>query len=415
MKIHGQSIGSLLRLLPWQYKIVVGCGTLFIIYTAIYIPYVFLYLHLKQAVLASTPVVASGAVSPLGMLDPSLVTDGQTKKVWMAFTSQENLAYGATGATRELMAVRMAMAKPDKRCQSWDIWPAGGFDAKNDDIIAPDGQTVLRTGAWRIETPGLVYDPDDKGREWKLFAYKYFWANDQKDVMSVARHYGVIVYKYASDPTKDWSTEQWLFSPAPGYPPPPYQQTVLLHLNMLDPSLKDVTSYSRPSVIYKEGKLIMTLSAFTEGVTPDRVIMIASLDHGNSWRYLGTVLTQADAAAIDPTGHLEGATLVEQEGEVYLAAVLGTPLQRGVGTFIFSFDNFSKGLLQRDPATGVPALVRQVPLQGGNTGVFGGGSAAYNEGCDSGMLITAQDGQAERFKIYRTGFKPVKRDKQGEK
>ena len=404
-----------MRRLPWQYKIVVACGVLFITYTAIYIPYVFLYLRLKEAVLASVPVMASGAVLPLGMLDPSLATDPQTKRVWMAFTSQEKMPYSAPGADNGLLNVRMALAKPDTRCKSWDIWMSGGFEAKNDNIIAPDGQTVLRSGVWRIETPALVYDPDDKGREWKLFAYKYFWANEQKDAMSVARHYSQIVYKYASDPTEEWSTEQWLFSAAPGYPPPPYQQTVLLHLNQLDPSLKDVVSYARPSVVYRDGKLVMTLSAFTDGVMPDRVIMIASLDHGNSWRYLGTVLRQSDVVGIDPTGHLEGATLVEQRGEIYLAAVLGTPQKRGVGTFTFGFADFSKGLLQRDPATDAPAVLREVPLQGPETGLFGGGAAAYNDSCNSGMLVTAQAGKTERFKIYRTSFKPIENDKQGEK
>jgi hypothetical protein len=406
--------------MPWQYKIVVALSAVFVIYTVVYLPYIFLYLRLKPKIEASAPVTVSiGGLRQFGMLDPSIAAgawlDTQNGQIWMAFTSQEKPAYGDAGGSKDTLNVRLADVKPGTGCRSWELQMSGGFEAKNDDIIAPDGQTVLRSGTWRNETPSLVYDPDDPGREWKLFAYKYFWPNDQKDAMPVARHYGVIVYKYASDPLKDWSTEQWLFSPAPGYPPPPYEQTVLLHLNQLDPSLQDVTAYARPSVIYKDHILFMTLSAFTHEVTPDKIIMIASSDHGNSWRYIGTVLQQADATAIDPTGHLAGATLLQQSTQVYLAAVLGNAQQRGVGTFILGFDDFSKGSLQRDPKTGAPVILNEIPEQVPGAGAFGGGAAAYNDACKSGMLVTEQAGNKNEFKIYHTRFKPVEENKKGEK
>jgi len=31
-------------------------------------------------------------------------------------------------------------------------------------------------GMWHHEVPTLVYDPDDPGREWKVFWHKYFFA-----------------------------------------------------------------------------------------------------------------------------------------------------------------------------------------------------------------------------------------------
>ncbi len=304
--------------------------------------------------------------------------------------------------------------KADTGCSDWVERTEGGIDGKNDDILAPDGQTVLRSGAWRAETPALVYDPDDHGREWKLYAYKYFWTPDPRDAMQVARRYGLIVYKYASNPFEEWSAEQWLFSPAPGYPPPPYEESILLHLNRLDPSLQNVTAYARPSVIYKGGALVMTLSAFTgDTELPDRIIMIVSLDHGNSWRYAGTVLQQSDLAALDPEARLAGATLVEQGGQVYLAAILGVEKQHGAGTFIFGFDDFSKGLLQRD-AKGAPAVLHQMPLPLGGQGSIGGGAAAYNDACNSGMLVTEQVGNSANFQIYHTKIKPIE-IKQGEK
>lgn len=416
MKIEGQNLGDILVKLPWQYKIVVALGSLFILYTLAYLPYVFIYLKLKPKLEVSAPVTVTGAVQPLGMLDPSIAASADGQQIWMAFTSEEKPADGAAGGNT--LSVRLATVRPQTSyakagaagCKKWETWPSG-FEAKEDSLLAPDGQTILRTGVWLIETPTLVYDPDDPGKEWKLFAYKYFWANDQKDIMAVAHHYGAIVYKYASDPAGEWSPEQWLFSPAAEYPPPPYQQTVLLHLNRLDPSLQDVTTYARPSAIYKGGLLIMTLSAFTQGTTPDRIIMIASRDHGNSWHYVGTVLQQSDIAAIDHTGILDGATLLQQDGQVYLAAVLGNAQRRELGTFIYGFDDLSQGRLRRDPATGVPMILNQVPLQGSNAGALGGGSAAYNDACHAGMLVTAQKGNTREFSIYNTRFKPFENKK----
>lgn len=407
MKIQGQNLSDILLQLPWQYKIVVAASACFILFTAIYVPYVALHFSLGPKKNIIQVVKVAGALKASGMLDPSLTYDARDKEVWMAYTAQENAA---------TMSVRMAEMRGGTNCREW-VARAGGFEAKVDDIFAPDGQTVLRSGMWRVETPALVYDPDDKGREWKLYVYKYFWANDPKSVMSVAQHYGVIAYKYraaASDDSEDWSSEQWLFSAAPGYPPPPYEQSILLHLNRLDPSLQNVVSYARPSVIYKDGALVMTLSAFTDGLTPDRVIMIVSLDHGGSWRYAGTVLQQSDVSAIDANARLAGASLVEQDGQVYLAAVLGNEQQRGQGTFIFGFDDFSKGALQRDPKTGAPVMLHQIPLPKEGTGSLGGGAAAYNDACASGTLVTEQAGNSSDFQIYRLPLKPID-NQQGEK
>ena len=353
------------------------------------------------------PVKIFSKVPTSGALDPSLAWDPLKKRVWMAYTSEDR-----TVTDIEALNVRLASADVKDGCKLW-VRTEAGFNAKNDDILAPDGQTILRSGTWRTETPALVYDPDDHGREWKLYAYKYFWSNDPKSVMPVARHYGVIVYKYASDPEKEWSLEQWLFSPTEGYPPPPYEQMILLHLNRLDPSLQNVATYARPSVIYKDGALIMTLSVFTDGLTPDRIIMIISRDHGNSWVYAGTVLQKSDLTA--PYTEIAGASLVEQEGQVYLAAALGNEQQRGQGTVIFSFEDLSKGLLQRDPKSGAPVVLNRIPLQNPNTGYIGGGTAAYSEACGRGIMQTEQVGSSQLFQIYQTITKPIEINPPGNK
>lgn len=390
MKIYGQDLRAVFGQVPWQYKIVIVVGVIFVASLLVYLPYQLLSAVTRAPQPAPLQILSQASA---GMLDPSLAYDPVRRRVLMAYVAEE------LDAT---FRVRLAQAS-GQDCQRW-LGMEGGFEARRDEILAPDSQTVFRTGSWRIETPALVYDPDDHGREWKLYAYKYFWPENPDHKLKIAQHYGMIVYKYATDPDKGWSSEQWLFSPGVDYPPAPYDQMVLLKLNDLHPSLKDIVAYSRPSVVYKDGALVMTLSAFTGAATPDRIIMVISRDHGRSWAYAGTPLRAGESQGYPV---LAGATLVEQAGKVYLAAVLGDSVRSGQGTFIFGFDDLFRGRLQREAKTDAPVLLKQIPLHSAAPGPRGGGFAAYSEACPDGLLTGEQSATAPRFQIFRTYQRPA--------
>ena len=389
--------------MPWQHKMVVMVSCFFILFIMFYVPSVF-FISAKNPnnTIAKSLDIAGVTGHVAGVLDPSLSYNTKTGKVWMAYAVK---GPSKTSGYGEFLHVRLAYTPLDS-CEGW-IQVNGGFEGKTDNIFGADGQTVFRSGAWRVETPTLVYDPDDPGREWKLYAYKYFWDNEPKHVIQVARRYGMIVYKYATDPAGDWSREQWLFSPSSGHLPHPYGQMVSMHLNDLDVSLEDVKVYSRPSVVVKDGMLVMTLSAFTENMEPDRIIMIISGDHGKSWKYAGTPLRMSDLAGIGSYTKLSGASLIEQEGNIYLAAVLGDEQQQGKGTFIFAFDDFKKGILRRDPKTGAPILLRHVLLHKPATVPIGGGFAAYTDACPFGLLTAEQILGTGNFHLLKTNIKPA--------
>lgn len=397
MKIYGKNIGSVLRELPWAYQIVVLAGVLFLAFTVVYIPY-HAFSSVKKPPRPAAVSISGAGVQTIGFLDPSIAYDPKNRAAWMAYAAQES-----TSAADSLIHVRLARAVA--KCDNWSQTEAG-IMAKSDDILAPDGQSVFRSGTWRVETPSLVYDPDDKGREWKLFAYKYFWPTDPSQALQVAQHYGVIVYKTASDPAGQWSSEQWLFSPGPDYPPPPYDQMVAHGLNAMSPELQDVLTYARPSVIYADGILLMSLSAFTGGNTPDRIVMIASRDHGASWQYVGAPLRRADVAALGPYTTLAGASLMLQNGRIYLAAALGDDTMTGRGTFVFAFDDPGHGHLARD-AKGVPVLTQKFPLFAATHGPMGGGIATYTDGCAQGMFTSEQTLAGKTFQIFKTYIKPA--------
>ncbi|MCK4945241.1 MAG: exo-alpha-sialidase [Alphaproteobacteria bacterium] len=404
MKIYGQSLREIFDKLPWTYKIVVTVSCFFILFVMIYAPSVLLSPIKKAKKDIVKNLSISGASKKVeGIFDPSISYDRKSRKVWMAYTVKDKLRSQSGGM---LVHVRLASSLIEKNCKSW-VQVNGGFEGKSDDILGANGQTVFRSGTWRVETPTLVHDPEDKGREWKLYAYKYFWDNDPTHALQLARRYGMIVYKYATDPAESWSTEQWLFSPAYGQLPPPYGQMAMIHLNDLNESLKNVEVYSRPSVIIRDGMLVMTLSAFTKGTSPDRIIMIVSGDHGKSWKYIGTPLRVSDLEGIEPYTRLSGASLIEQDGVVYLAAVLGDAQQHGKGTFIFSFDDFKKGHLKRDPKTGVPSVLRHVPLYKPESVPIGGGFAAYSDVCPFGLLTSEQIPGTEKFRLLKTYENPA--------
>lgn len=407
MKFNGQSLAEIFQKMPWPYKIVSGAGALFILYAAITVPSRISHVSLPSTG-PTTLHITSTPKGETGMLDPSLAYDPVKKTMWMAYTSFSQAPKAAEGDA-SLMNIRLATSATEG-CDTWSYQKAGGLSGKLDSLIAPDGKTVFRTGMWRFETPSLVYDPDDKGREWKLFAYKYFWPEGDVAPETIAERYGVITYTSASasDPVKGWTTERWLFAAAPGYPPPPYQAAILLHLSRLDKSLADVVSYARPSVIYKSGSLLMTLSAYTRGLNLDRIVMIASADHGNSWRYVGVPLRTAEiaAAGLDVGKALFGATVFEQDGKAYLAALVGGSQFVGPrAVAVFAFDDLTKGTLTRDPKTGKPVVVRQLPLP--NPQLRSGGGLAYHDACKGGYMMAGQSRGKNAFSIFLDKEKPI--------
>lgn len=402
MKIYDKTLPEIFQDIPLSYKIMMVCCALFIALTIVYVPYVYVTYGDKDKTVP--PLLIDGhEPGVLGNLDPSIAFNGR----------QHALAYTALSTpnvnTSDLRTeVFLAVARNMGKCVRWRH-SSIPFATRAETLIGPDGSTPVTRGFWRIETPALVYDPDDKGKEWKLYAYKYFWAGK----VDLARLYGAIVYRYTSDITGSitWSTEEWILGAGEQSPPFPYSQVVQNNLDTLDPSLKSVYFFSRPSVVYVDKTIVMSLSAFVKGKqTPDRIIMIASKDHGKTWHYLGTPLRHDMIGGIttEINGQkqnytlLQGASLILQDGIPYLAAVLGNKDIESNGTFIFGFDNISSASLIKD-AKGGPALLNYIPLNSGIPTNVGGGYATYHQSCkETGLITSEMSGIRRTYSIFRT-------------
>lgn len=401
MRIYGKTLPEIFQMLPWPYKIVVTLGTAFFLFAVPYSLNTFINLG-----------IASDKVEPLefpgldrtvrGKLDPSLASDGKNN-VLLAHTSIS--AVEIEGQTLYSTSINLERSKPP--CRNWTTLPSG-YPAQQFETVGPDGVNPLEPpGVWVAETPSVVYDPDDRGREWKLYVYEYFWNGNEE----FARLYGFIGVKTASSPDGPWTDKEWLFAPTAQQPPPPYNALVRQHLNPLSAELADVYFYARPSVVSYKKMLFMTLSAFSRtSKSPDRAVLLASTDHGKTWGYRGTILRASDLDKMGGYTRFGGGSLVVYQDRVYFAAVLGNDKVDALGTFMLPFENpngLIEAKLQRDAKTGAPAIANWVKRHSLQPSALGGGFAAYSGDCGTGMLVSEFSGITNSFQIFKTYKKPL--------
>ena len=238
-------------------------------------------------------------------------------------------------------------------------------------------------GMWRHETPSLVYDPTDAGRPWKLFWHKYFVKPPYRDGDRVFSQ-GWIAYRYADRPDGKWSEEILLFgsSDFPGK----------VDVTSQDSQLANVKFFMEPGAMEHNGVIYMSLDTNTTASglgdwRKRRIILVASLDHGESWRYVGTLTTGEDAQHLGYAA-LTASALVRERGRLFLmASPAGSRSSRNKGhdgTMIFEFADLTQAALVRDP-TGhlvpVAHLARQFDM---------GGPSDYHEANTRGGILMPQ-------------------------
>ena len=179
-----------------------------------------------------------------------------------------------------------------------------------------------------------------------------------------------------------------------------------LHLNKLDPSLENVLYYAQPSALYSQSVevLFMTLTAYMEENKPDRIILLASTDHGASWGYLGAVLSAADAPKIGKYTRVDSGYLFEQEEEIYLMASFGDQKREHQGTHVFKFSDIAAAKLKKDKKGRLKTIQYFEPVSQKTLAPLGAGQSAYiPELYKSGLLMShmQEDGAGPPFRIYR--------------
>lgn len=322
-----------------------------------------------------------------GVFDPALEYDSNGVG-WMTYSWVDWPRY-----------VETHLAKSTDQGQSWQ------FVTK----LSTSSTEVFDTNevVWRYETSTLVYDGGAPAAErWKYLAQRVPapTASCSAAGCDALFQFSTIVLRTAPSPEGPWSAESCLFGKA--------EWGCAVDINSLDLSLADNVAYNELGSLVVGDTLYLSLDSTTTndgvGEWPLReVILLASSDHGVSWRYVGTITDYDDAMAL---GYLTftATSLVEEAGRHYLlvspagATSAAETNKAHNGTLVIEFEDLSQAKLRRD-AQGTLIVSRYVERTKDS-----GGMSDYDEGNRIGGMLFGQldhtlapDGVF--FQIYSTG------------
>ncbi|MCA9459698.1 MAG: exo-alpha-sialidase, partial [Nanoarchaeota archaeon] len=291
----------------------------------------------------------------------------------------ESIGYMAYSAVKMPKYVSTGIAKTIDNGKTWQF--ISSINTGKEDTIDDNGKEIK--GVWRNEVPTLVYDKDDTGKEWKLYTHKYFTREPFGGNDRVFSH-GWITYQYASNPEGVWSEEIPLFG-AKLFPPEEYPTKI--KINDLHSDLKDILVYSELGSLYYNNTLYLSIAGH-EIDMKFKLILLQSKDHGETWQYSGTFLTEKDAENL---GHkwFTGSSLVEVNDNIYLitTGALDTKMETYSGTHIFLVEDLSKAKLKRDNNNNIEAQII-IPLSFSHHG----GQSDYDKyNYNGGVLIPELD------------------------
>jgi hypothetical protein len=344
-------------------------------------------IHRDGAEVSYPQLAIDGRAAQSGSYDPALEYD-EDERGWLAYSSVPYLPDKPYTHTH--------LATSEDHGASWSF--VGEINHSFDDTIVTEAGS--RSGAWRYEVPTLVHDEGDAGKEWKLFVHRHFW-NAIDDRMP---QYGWIAYRHAAQPGGPWSAEIPLFGSG-AWPLAPYHVT-LVDVNALHADLAANLAYTEPGSLVWDGTLYVSLVALrADG--PESVVILASDDHGQQWRYVGTALTNRDARAFGYV-RFDGSSLTAHGGDPFLMVTAVDDTGMNDGTFVFRFADIASGAVLR--SGGRPRLHLHIPIQRRliESGIrIGGGQSSYHELNTGGGVLMPQfdavDVPLDYFRIFSTG------------
>jgi hypothetical protein len=237
------------------------------------------------------------------------------------------------------------------------------------------------SGRWVYETSWLIDDSSDPNpaRRYKLFAHKYFL--HPGSTPATFYQLGSIVMWTASAPDGTWSAETSLL----GWNLTPPELTPLRVLNSVNPTLASCIVFAEGSASVR-GSTIDFVFACPELVGnqfPQKIVLVRTSDHANTFQYVSTLLTAADAAPLTAS-HYSAPALLATPGAAPILIVTAVSSNTGAygGCTVFPIANDVTGELFR--ANGFPVSILTAPAGG-----IAGGACTYDRSLGSrGMLVT---------------------------
>ena len=294
-------------------------------------------------------IIIVGENANKGIYDPSVEYNQDGSIGWLVYSALESPNDSKKLRLPISKTVATHLAKSTDNGKTWEFITE--LNSSAEAAVTLNGKTI--SGVWWNEVPTLVHDPDDSGREWKLFWHKYFAIpkpyfefpmSAQGDLIRVIQ-YMWIAYKYAKTPEGLASAKEIILFGAGKLPVAPYKAEHNLNEIINWPEAK---LYSEPGSLFLDGVLYLSLSGFAgPDVKSDKLFLIATFDHGKTWKLVGNCIDYNDAADF---GYIRfiGSSLVEENERVFLmvAPVNNKGIQ--LGTYVFEFEDISKAKLKRD-------------------------------------------------------------------
>lgn len=357
-------------------------------------------------------VTASGAfpqfinlppVGDNGAYDPTLAGDPETGRVWMVFSRVS----GAGGEGQ----VSTHLAFSDDHGSTWCYANEINASSKVELSQLPAEFTSAVSAHWSHEVPGIAFDPDAAtDQRWRMTWHRYLHVSDDVPGNDDRRFaFGWIAMKTASDPLLlATAPEIKLFSGLGYYKNAETEQynnsiggAPQMKLHELHPNLSGAVLFTEPGMQVYQNELYVSL--LMGEVTVGNSVVLLKYNNSNSWSYVSTLLTPADAQTLNPQWTGFSATdLFIQDNQAYL---LVSPVKEQYdGLLLFKLD-LPNGKLFDATGNG-PDIIWSLPTTSGSsvfqTGVGTYDSLSYNSGIIYGDALSVDP----QFRIYASGFIP---------
>jgi hypothetical protein len=355
-----------------------------------------------------SPRITFAGVGSHGVFDASLAKDPGSTRLWMSYSAVDpSRAWPAQNV--DVVTTRLAYS--DDAGSTWTDSGAlvnGPLDVQLP-LAPPDD-----AGSWTNEVSSLVYDPGASAdARWKLLWHHYLLVDGDRRF-----EHGWLGLKAAATPEGLASaTEVKLFAGAGydtandtqgGVTGSPVGGAPAVRLDTRHADLSGCV-FTEPDLHATAAALYVSLHcAKVDGSGENLVVLLrcdSPCDFGDSasWSYRGTLLRNADAAALGFDGGFSATELFDAAGGTYLVV---TPVSTAPfpgyynGCRVYRFQSLDPAVLQG--ASGAPAVVGSV---GGTAGSFNGACTYHRDGTAGGVVYGEFfPTEVERFRLFRSGI-----------
>ncbi len=319
-----------------------------------------------------------------GMLEPALLNNAST--LWLAYSSANYRSQ--SGLTVRDISTRLASSNDGGATFGTPVTLNAAADALiTGAAVSPCFAAC--SGRWVYRAPFLIDDASDPDatRRFKLFALKHFI---HPATSASLPELGAIVMRTAASPAGTWSDERAVLS----WNTSPRELSPQNNVQDLDTVLSECTALIHGSGAHFDGKLDFVFACPNAAGT-QKIVLLRSRDHADSFEYIATPLHADDAATFNAQYFTAPALLANgSTAPVLIATPVIERTLSGVsgitransGCEVFPFANRETGTLFRN--AGAPVSILRIPYRDN----YANGDCTWDRGAAAlGILLNEED------------------------